>query len=81
MRLLCMPHNHYHLLSSHKGLEPCVEGFIARLDDRHSALPNHVLRSREELFEQLVLRAQLDIDGSIAQPKLVAPRVAFVDGG
>ena len=54
---------------------------MALLDDRYSTLPDHILRSGEQLFEQLVLRAKLDQDGPIAQPKLVAPlHIAFVDG-
>ena len=60
-----MPHNHHHLLPSHERLEPSIEGLVALLDDRYSARPHHVLRSREELFEKLVLGAQLDIDGPI----------------
>ena len=57
MRLLCMSYNHDHLFPSYKRFEPGVEGLITLLDDRHSARPDHVLRPREELFEQLVLRA------------------------
>ena len=77
-----MPHDHYHLFPRHEGLETCVEGFMALFDDRYPILPDHVLRSREQLFEQLVLRAELDQDGPIAQPKLVCPLcVTFVDGG
>ena len=57
MRLLCMPYYHNHLFPSHKGFEPSVEGFITLLDDWDSGGPDHVLGPREELFEQLVLRA------------------------
>ncbi len=80
MRLLRMPYDHHHLLPSHERLEPSIEGLVALLDDGHSARPHHVLRSREELLEQLVLRAQLNIDGPITQSKLVAPHVTFVNG-
>lgn len=81
MRFLSIAHQLQQLLIRHKRLKPRIIRIRALPHDRPPMAPLHILGLGEHLAQQLVLRAQTDVDDAVAEAELPAAHEAFVEGG